>query len=252
MSIAACFNVYNESLALPGMLESVSSFFDNLYCIHASPDGKPSDDGTMEILEKWGVKPVMEDISQGFGVIRTKLVHNCGCDWGYIIDADERWHTFAPQMKSEGDDKYPDVANPNVRVEFINSPYNQGALLRSMIESADGFDAIVGRRRHWMDFSWNHPAQSFDHTPDWQCRCIRNVPNIGFDPNVRLHERIINFSTGGEPNMIRQTMTPRAVFWDHLHVPLKKMNIEKNREDMQTYQQLDKKGTEGMWLNASL
>lgn len=250
-SIACSFNVFNEALALPGMLESASSFFDNLYCIHASPDGKPSTDGTIEILEKWGIKPVMEDISQGFGSIRTKLVHNCGCDWAYIMDADERFHAYAPILKFDGTEKYPDSKNPNVTAMVVGASYSQGSLLRSMIEAADGFDAIVCRRRHWMDFSWKHPAQNADSIPDWQCRVVKNSPLIGFDPKWKLHEKIVNLSTGREPEMIRQTMNPRAVFFDHYHNFFKPRHAEKNREDMNTYKMLDEQNSRGMWLESA-
>lgn len=249
-SIACVFNVYQEALALPGMLESASSFFDNLYCIHASPGGAPSTDGTMEILEKWGIKPVMEDINQGFGAIRTKLIHNCECDWAYIMDADERFHRFAPILSFDGTDKYPDSKTPNVTVK-VSGTYNQGELMRSMTASADGYGAVVCRRRHWMTMGWDKPAQNADSIPDWQCRLMRNHHSIGFDPKVKLHERIIVFSTGLEPDMIRQTMNPRAIFFDHYHNWFKPLHGEKNAQDMATYRALDESASKGMWLESA-
>lgn len=247
-SIACCFNIYNDNDALPGMLENASSFFDEIFCIHASPGGKPSTDGTMETLQKWGIKPVMADISVGFGVIRTNLIHGCKCDWAFIMDADERFLPVTPVMRCDGDEQYPANPNPNLKVTVEFAHYNQGAALRAMLDDAEGMNALVMRRRHWMDFSWKRPAQNFSVHADWQCRCIRNVKHVGYDPNVKLHERIIDFSTGGEPAMLRQGLNPRTISYDHFHNHFKPMNGIKNAEDLETYRALDQAGTENMWL----
>lgn len=247
-SVACCINVYNEHLALPGALESASSSFDDIYVIHAGPGGRPSNDGTMEILEKWGIKPDMQDISIGFGAIRTMLIHNCGCDWGYIMDADERFHEYAPSLKANGTEKYPDSKNPDVRVEQAGMPYNQAKFMRELLGDIEE-DVVVGRRRHWLDFSWQRPAQNFDIIEDWQCRLMRNNGHVGFDPKVKLHERIIDFRNNGQPSMHWQPKSARAVFWDHYHNFFKPIHGKKNSEDLATYRALDERGTQSMWLN---
>ena len=77
-SIALCINVYQDAKALRGCLESGSMFFDNIFVIHAGPGGRYSTDGTIEVLEDFGIKPVFDDIERGFGKIRTRLIHDCG------------------------------------------------------------------------------------------------------------------------------------------------------------------------------
>jgi len=246
-SLSCSFNIYNDANALPGMLENAAQWCDSFYCIHAGPGGKPSNDGTMEILEKWGIKPVMMDVMEGFGVIRSRLIHECGCDWSMIIDADERLPVIRHTMTCAGSDKYPEVRNPNLTVTK-GQAFDQMKVLRSMLETADGFDAVVMPRYHWMDFSSNRPAQNFCDIKDFQCRLVRNVDHVGYKPERKIHEHIIDKRTGGEPNMIRQNPHEREVALFHYHNFFKPQEPAQNAEDLATYQALDKSLTEGMWL----
>lgn len=246
-SLSCSFNIYNDNLALPGMLENAAQWADSFYCIHASPGGKPSTDGTMETLEKWSIKPVMADVMEGFGVIRSRLIHECGCDWSFIVDADERVLPIRHIMTCEGDQKYPEHPFPDLKVTK-GQAFDQIKALRCMIDNADGFDAIVLPRYHFMDCSYNHPAQNWNQHRDLQCRLVRNVEHVGYKPERLIHEHIIDKRSGQEPAMLRPNQNEREVAIFHLHPFFKPMNPAKNVEDLQTYQALDKSLTEGMWL----
>lgn len=246
-SLACSFNIYNDNLALPGMLESASQWADSFYCIHASPGGKLSTDGTLETLQSWGITPVMADVMEGFGVIRSRLIHECGADWAFILDADERVLSTRNIMSVEGSDKYPENPNPQLTITK-GMPFDQMKLLKSLIDSVDGFDAIVLPRYHFMDAGFTRPAQSWHQHRDLQCRLVRNVPYVGYKPERKIHEHIIDTRSGNEPAMYRPKEDAREVAIFHLHNVFKPMTPAKNTEDLATYQALDKSLTEGMWL----
>src|ERR1700722_13140534 len=73
-SIALAGNVYNDAHALRGALETGARFFDNFFFVHSGPNGAYSTDGTIELLEKFGATVVFDDISKGYGVIRTRCL----------------------------------------------------------------------------------------------------------------------------------------------------------------------------------
>jgi hypothetical protein len=132
MRIAACINFYNDADALRGCLETSAAFFDNIYCINAGPGGAKSTDGSIELCEQFGATVVFDDIQKGFGVIRSRLIHDCGCTWAFLLDADERFHHKAPVLHCEGVDKYPEVDKPNLST-FKLGAHDQGKALREMI-----------------------------------------------------------------------------------------------------------------------
>lgn len=247
-TICAVLNVYQDNLALPACLSAAKEWASDIYAIHSGPGGKYSTDGTIETLQAEGIRHVFADINVGFGAIRTRLIRECGCDWAFITDADEAIRKMVPLLKSEGSEKFPDNLEPNLTVTTIGEPYDQIELLQELIKRP-GIDAVITRRRHWMDLTWERPAQAWDVHPDWQARIVRNSGNVGYDHNVKLHERIIRFDSGKEPFMERQGMHAKAVYHDHYHNFYKKLHPEKNAEDIATYKSLDAKGTEGMWLN---
>lgn len=249
-SLACSFNIYNDANALPGMLENASQWADSIYCIHAGPGGKASNDGTMEILEKWGIRPVMADIMEGFGVIRSRLIHECGCDWTLLMDADERFPVIRPTMTCSGTEKFPEFPNPNLKVTFGNS-FDQLKALKGLIECAEGNDAIVMPRYHFFDFTHKRPSQSFSAEKDFQCRCVRNVPHVGYKLERKLHEHIVDYRTGGEPAMVRQTPNEREVALFHYHNFFKPLEPAQNKEDLEIYRALSSELTKGMWLESA-
>lgn len=247
-SIGIACNFFNEVHALPGFLENASSFFDDMVFMDSGPEGIPSDDGSLDILRSWGITPLQGNVSQGFGCIRTSLIRSSKTDWVWIADADERFFPVLEVLGCDGTERYPSSQKPLLSVRPTGASYHQGKMLRSILEAAEGQDALVGVRRHWFDLSMRKPCQNWYHERDFQCRCLRNVGHVGFKPEVRMHEKIVDFRTGGEPNMIRIESPERGIFWDHFHCHFKPLHAGKNKQDMATYKMLDEGGTREMWL----
>lgn len=248
IGISSCF--HREPDALPGFLESASQFFDEIVMISAPPPNVSHCEESIAIINKFGGKVLLGSVEHGFGVLRTRCIRESSCEWVAILDCDERFPSVRNTLTCHGNEKYPENPNPNVNVQRGQS-FDQGKALRSLIESAPDFDAVVMPRYHFMDFSLKKAAQNFCDIKDYQCRLVRNSQHIGFKPERKMHEHLVDFRTGNEPNMIRQQPSEREIAIYHFHVPFKKMSPEKNRLDMQTYQSLDKGLTSDMWLNAA-
>lgn len=245
IGISSCF--HREPNALPGFLESAAQFFDEIVMISAPPPGVVHCEESLEIIRKFGGKIILSSVEPGFGVLRTQCIRESSCEWVAILDCDETFPVLRHAMTCHGSEKYPDSQNPNVTVTQ-GLAFDQGRALRSMIDTADGFDAIVTPRYHWMDFSLKRPAQSFTEIKDYQCRFVRNVPHVAYKPERRIHEHIIDTRNNQEPNMVRQGNHEREIAIYHFHVPFKRMSPEKNALDMKTYKALDEGLTKGMWL----
>lgn len=216
MSISLGCNIYNDAAALRGLLEASARYFDNLFFVHAGPGGARSTDGTIEILEKFGATVVYDDIQKGFGYIRSRVIHECGCDWCFLMDADERFFPQINVMTCEGDESYPKVAAPNLTVTVKKDVIDQGGTLKQMIKS-DGIFAIRTTRRHWFDFKMNRPAQNWLHNRDHQMRIVRNLAEIRYKTDVVMHEQIIDERTGKTPSFIAQD-DMGGPFHDHFHL----------------------------------
>lgn len=237
-SIAACFNVYNDAAALRGALEVCQSYFDNIYVIHSGPGGAVSTDGTMELLEEFGIKPVMEDIQHGFGIIRSQLIHGCGCDWAFIMDADERFFPMLPIIRAHGTDRYPNPPLPDLRVTVEAQLIYPGKYLREMIENSS-IDAIKTIRRHWFGFDMRRPAENWEHIKDWQMRIVRNAPHIGYERGVRMHERLRDLRGNVEPRHLTGD-TIGGPFHDHFHLHFRKARPGHKETNEQNYQRLER------------
>ncbi len=219
MSLALCCNVYNDVAALRGLLETGASFFDNIFIIHAGPGGARSTDGTIELCEKFGATLKFEDMQKGFGYVRTRLIHECGCEWAMIMDADER---FFPQMRvleCEGPDtKYRpgDPPPTHFKVTVTDKVIDQGGHVRNLMKIPTVM-AIRATRRHWMDFKMKMPTQNWLRDRDHQMRIVRNVPEIGYVTNVVMHERLLDTRTGKDPVFVPQD-DMGGPFYDHFHM----------------------------------
>lgn len=216
MSISLCCNVYNDAAALRGLLESGARYFDNLFIVHSGPGGARSTDGTIELCEKFGATIVFDDINRGFGVIRTRLLHECGCDWGFIMDADERFYPQIHVLECEGTESYPQVASPKLTVTETRHCIDQGAHVKSLISKPDNM-AIRSTRRHWFDFTMRKPTQNWLSNRDHQLRIVRNHPEIGYVTNVVMHERLLDNRTGKDPHFATQD-DMGGPFHDHFHM----------------------------------
>lgn len=240
MSISASINVYNDAIALRGLLETASGYFDEIFVVHSGPNGAYSTDGTIELCEQFKVKLVFDSIDNGFGVIRSRLIHEHGCEWAMILDADERFHPTMPQLICEGDATW-DIGNPLVRPNLTvthGSNINvQGYALKDIIQN-DSVMAIKTIRRHWLDFTHKNPTQNWSLIPDYQLRIVRNVPEINYISNVKMHERIIDSRTGAEPT--HNIGDELLVFHDHYHPFFRNSFPGKKQFNEQNYQRLER------------
>jgi glycosyltransferase involved in cell wall biosynthesis len=216
-SIAACLNVYQDAAALRGALECAAPYFDNIYVVHSGPGGAHSTDGTIELCEQFGATIVFDDINKGFGVIRSRLIHDCGCEWAFLMDADERFHPQLPVMYCTGDQMWDAnrVGTTNRSVK-TNDVINQGKKLRELCARKD-IDAVRSSRRHWYDFGMNQPSQNWFHVKDHQLRIVRNIPEIQYRGDVKMHERLLDTRTGADPRFAEQCDIG-GIFHDHYHL----------------------------------
>lgn len=243
-SLGLAANIYQEPNMLPGLLENASRMFDDIYLIFAGPSAGPRDDEGIAIAEKWGARIGHGTIDDGFGALRTRLIQESTTEWVLISDADERVFSTLPILECVGTESYPEVANPKLSVGVLEPAFSQRDRLREMLEGADeSVDAIRFVRRHWFDFGMHRPTQNWYLKEDWQLRLMRRRPWIGYDPNIRMHERALDSRTGGDPNYI--TADPKYGPWyDHFHMPAKAMEPEQRRFDISVYDALSVDGHE--------
>lgn len=219
MSIALACNVYQDAAALRGLLESGARYFDNLFIVHSGPGGARSTDGTIELCEKFGATLVFDDMNNGFGHVRSRLIHDCGCDWAFIMDADER---FFPQMKvlechGDGDWGGPSSPTlPNLTAIEKKDVIDQGDHIKNLIKNPETM-AIRSTRRHWFDFTMRRPTQNWHRNQDHQLRIVRNLPEISYASDIRMHERLSDNRTGQDPKFVMQDPVG-GPFHDHFHM----------------------------------
>ena len=120
VSIGCVCNFFNEIFALPGFLELHSQFFDHLSFYQAGPQGAESDDGSIELLEKWKMPIHRGKIDDGFGIVRTATVRSSPCEWVMLLDADERFHHRAQVLTCSGE------STPRAEVDNVLYDYGDG------------------------------------------------------------------------------------------------------------------------------
>jgi glycosyltransferase involved in cell wall biosynthesis len=242
VSLGVVANVFNEIHALPGWLESVSQWADDIQIMHAGPGGMDSTDGTIELLEKWRIPIHRGNMNDGFGIVRTAAVRASKCEWTMLLDADERFQPVAKVMTCSGEStprdevseilqEYDCRDHTAMHSNFENlhklgakltvgfgEVYDQHGWLRGIIDSHHNWDAVITIRRHWHDFTFKRPTQNWHTDPDFQVRLVRNRPDIYWDPNVRMHETLVGGGNRYQPN---HTHGP---FYEHHHFAFKAMN----------------------------
>lgn len=247
MTISCCANVYNEVNALPGWLEMATSWFDDVFVVHAGPAGKPSNDGTIEMLERWGIRTIFSKIDEGFGAVRTQCIRESKTDWVAILDADERFYPLIPILTCSGTEKYPEIKNPNLFVQNHQPEmFNQGSLLRTLI--THDCMAVRATRRHWFDYTWKRPCQNWMDIADWQLRIVKCSPRIYYTPDIRMHEQILDAQTKDTPKFATERQgDPRGIFIDHFHCFWKAQEPEQRAQDIRIYDALDQgRSVEGL------
>lgn len=235
-SIALAVNFHNDVHALRGLLETGSSYFDNIFAIDGSPDGKFSDDGSCELLELFGVHPIREDMNKGFGFVRTRLLHECGCEWAMIMDCDERFLPLVNAMTCEGTERYPAQQHPNLIVTKLPDVINQGGHVKTQIQNPE-LMALRFTRRHWQDFTMTKPAENWQIHWDHQLRCVRNSKFIHYTLN--MHEALIDDRTGKTPKFLAQDPIggPHV---EHMHVWFRRAYPGTKQENEERYARLSR------------
>jgi hypothetical protein len=253
VTIGLVANIYQEANALPGWLEAHLPFFDDVRVYHAGPGGAFSNDGTLELLEKWCIPVAFGAIDDGFGAVRTRAVRTSPCDYVMILDADERFYPVHRVLTCSGESTphsevdailqtydfhdlktmLPNWENvgrlgANLRVD-IGDTYNQGARLREVLNSSYAYNAVATIRRHWHDLSLRRPTQNWHMDPDWQIRLVQNDLSVYFDPDTRMHEQLV-----GAQRVFHADMT-RGPFFDHFHFTFKRMEQEQRAHDVAVY-----------------
>lgn len=249
VTIGLVANVYNEANALPGWLETHLPFFDDVRVLHAGPKNTYSNDGTIEILEKWRVPTEFCAIDDGFGVVRTAALRMSPCDYVMLLDADERFYSIHRYITCAGQGtpqnevdwilqsydfsgvNLPNWENlaklgENLRTA-IGDVYNQGNYLRDIL-NLERPDAVCTMRRHWHDMTFKRPTQNWNEHPDWQMRLVRNDSSIHFATETRMHERLVG------PNKVVD-VAARPFFFDHFHFTFKRMEERQRAHDVAVY-----------------
>ncbi|MFH1687362.1 MAG: tetratricopeptide repeat protein, partial [bacterium] len=85
-TISACLMVKNEEELLPGCLDSIRDWVDEIIVVDTG-----STDKTIEIAESYGAKIFHQPWEGNFSKHRNHTIELATCDWIFIIDADERF-----------------------------------------------------------------------------------------------------------------------------------------------------------------
>lgn len=241
MSIALGCNVYNDAAALRGLLEVSSRYFDNMFFVHSGPGGAMSTDGTIELIQQYGGTIVFDDIQKGFGHVRSRLLHECGCEWCFIMDADERFYPLLNILECHGEKEWKgpsDPTEPEFTVTVNKNVIDQGGHVKHQIQNPE-LMAMRSTRRHWMDFSMRKPTQNWQRNRDHQLRIVRNHPDIRYVTNVVMHERLIDTRTGKDPHFLMQD-DYGGPFHDHFHMAFRRAHPGSKEWNEQQYARLSR------------
>jgi len=251
MKIGVVCHFHAERHALRPFIEAAEKMFDEIVLVSSPMDGTPPDPETIKIAEASGHKLIYDTLSQGFGALRTRCIGYSSCEWVMIADADEVLWPTAPDLHCTGRDKFPQTLAPNLQVGRSEGETNQYATLRGLCAKAgnDGSLAICLSRRHWMGApgEWDRPAQNWTVEQDWQLRLVKNSQWLCYDPEVKMHERLLFTPTWNEPRFIR--VTDGSLFVDHYSWHYKSQEPAQNAEDAAIYEALCPGVVKDMWLN---
>lgn len=242
-----------EKNALPSFIAAAEKMFDEIVLVSSPMDGTPADPETIAIAEASGHKLIHDTLSQGFGALRTRCIGYSSCEWVMILDADERVWDSAPALGITGTGKFPETLTPDLTVTRAQQQINQHKNLRDSIgrAEAEGALAICVSRRHWFGApgEWDRPCQNWNPIggeADWQLRLVKNSPYVCYDPEVKMHERLIDTRTWADPKFIR--VTDGSLFIDHYSWHFKNLEPEQNAEDAKIYEALAPGSVKDMWL----
>jgi glycosyltransferase involved in cell wall biosynthesis len=236
----------NEALILPGWLEAHTGLADEFLVVDTG-----STDGSIDIGRAWGANVIEQEMSGGFGFIRSFCIERASCEWVIILDADERIYRHVPEfmLKEEPTEidmttKWPSGpgAPTHCKYEAIGTGryIDQHFLARQATDDPN----VIGyrtRRRHWFDWDMKRPCQNWmdwvndGGIPDWQARFVKTGGVVDGQPlrYVRKVHEWLRDHSGREPaNM--GAFGPDGPFFDHFHVPAKGM-IPGRSEDVTAF-----------------
>lgn len=236
-SIALGVNFYNDALALRGLLETGSRYFDNIYCLNTGPGGAHSTDGSIELCHQFGATVQYGNIEHGFGHIRTRLIRECGCSWVFIMDCDERFFPLINMMECSGDEHYPEHPDPKLKVTVRPEVINQGQQLRHLISQPD-IMAIRTTRRHWFDYTMRKPSQNWMINRDHQLRIIRNHDLMHYEGKRLMHERLMQGDSFNIDYQVQDDLG--GLFHDHFHLFYRRTQPGKKEANEINYGRLER------------
>lgn len=107
VSISACMIVKDEEKLLPGCLDSIRDWVDEIIIVDTG-----STDRTIEIAKTYGAKVYHQAWEGNFSKHRNHSMEQATSDWIFIIDADERMFSQDVPLiyKILGEDKYPIIS----------------------------------------------------------------------------------------------------------------------------------------------
>lgn len=256
-TIGCVCHFHSERHALPSFIPAAKAMFDEVVLVSSPMDGTPHCEESLAIARASGCKVILDTLSDGFGALRTRCISYSSCDWVMILDADERISSMPSTVKCGDGPKFPDVADPGLQLFFYKDWFNPRQLLRDAVMQADaeGSLAVCLSRRHWLTApdgerpQGERPraAQSWHQHPDWQLRLLKNTQWLCYDPEVKMHEKLLDTRTWQEPKFLR-VVSDQGPFIEHHSVHFKNMEPEQNAEDVRTYEALAPGCVKDMWL----
>ena len=252
-TIAVVCNFYRESFSLPSFFGPAEDFFDELVFVSSPPERGMADEESIALVQASGHRLIHDTVAQGFGALRTRCISYSKCDWTIILDADERVWASTPMLNCNGTESFPSSPSPALVVTENGIEMNQRVLLRQLIAKAEaeGSLAVCLSRRHWFDAPGKHRKSCQNWRTgdaDWQLRCLKNTPFLCYDPEVKMHERLLFTPTWGEPKFLRAS-TSEGPFIDHYSNFYRSMEPAQNTEDIKTYESLQPGCTKDMWIS---
>ncbi len=147
-TVSACMIVKNEEVLLPGCLESIRNWVDEIIIVDTG-----STDRTIEIAETYGARVYYREWDGDFSAARNFSLSKATCDWIFVIDADEEFvQEDVPKVRQAlNQDEYRIVA-----IDVFNVNKETGAttsfLPSNRFFRRDGnfyYDGIVHNQLHY-------------------------------------------------------------------------------------------------------
>lgn len=166
-TISACMMVKNEEELLPGALDSVRDWVDEIIVVDTG-----STDRTIEIAESYGAKIYHQPWEGNFSKHRNYTIELATCDWVFIIDADERLdQRYIPMVRELVDSGEHSIISINV--------YNY-------YESTDHTTTYSGSIRFWkreLDLKYDGIVHNDLQLPKSSviCRAPIRLEHLGYD-----------------------------------------------------------------------